>query len=603
MIGKATPAFVFSLLTLLLGYFLVPGAPITTAQSQPTAPLAYWKLDETSPGTYADSADGNTGICIGACPLPDASGIDGSQLFDGATTKITVPTVAGNPFDWAANDSFSIEFWARGIPGQTCALDDNEVVIGRTDRDSSLRWWLGCHKNKGAVPYFYLRSSSGEEHILFAPSQVSFNDGQWHHVVGVRDDALNVTRLYVDGFEVMSLGGNFNSGFTAVRADQQINIGWFDLTKKYHFSGFADEISVYKRALSLAEIRKNYAYGLAGLPHDALASVTLQQSVQPPVIYQGENATFTYTVANPADVMLSDVQLNSSVCASPNLVSGDVNTNALLDSGETWIYTCTTTFQTDTVATATVTTKDPANQTVSAQVQAAINVISLDIPLSRTVNPTVAYANETVTFSYAVSTKANQNLSDVSVTDNACPTVIYVGGDTNGDQMINGQTSGSAAETWTFTCSVALSADTTSTAVASATLIDHTVVDETILIVDVINPAISIGVSPSRQSIYVGEEVTYTYTVENDGDDPLSSVTVQDSHCSPTTGPTGDANSNAKLDILEVWTFQCTTSLNTSVNSTAIVTSLDSRGGIVQDSGTASVEVVDYAIFLPLTAR
>lgn len=55
-----------------------------------------------------------------------------------------------------------------------------------------------------------------------------------------------------------------------------------------------------------------------------------------------------------------------------------------------------------------------------------------------------------------------------------------------------------------------------------------------------------------------GEEVTFTYLVNNTESQPLSDVTVIDNLCGPVVYSSGDKNHNEKLEKPETWTFTCT---------------------------------------------
>ncbi|OGI22163.1 MAG: hypothetical protein A2808_04030 [Candidatus Moranbacteria bacterium RIFCSPHIGHO2_01_FULL_55_24] len=57
----------------------------------------------------------------------------------------------------------------------------------------------------------------------------------------------------------------------------------------------------------------------------------------------GDPVTYNYAVTNTGDVPLSDVSVSDDKCSPVNYVSGDANSNSLLDLTETWSYTCSTT--------------------------------------------------------------------------------------------------------------------------------------------------------------------------------------------------------------------------------------------------------------------
>ena len=77
----------------------------------------------------------------------------------------------------------------------------------------------------------------------------------WHHYVATYDGS--VVKLFVDGNMVYSGSqtGNLDSG--AVNP----TIGWGStFSSHYHLNGLIDEIHIYNRALSEAEIRAIYNY-------------------------------------------------------------------------------------------------------------------------------------------------------------------------------------------------------------------------------------------------------------------------------------------------------------------------------------------------------
>jgi hypothetical protein len=56
---------------------------------------------------------------------------------------------------------------------------------------------------------------------------------------------------------------------------------------------------------------------------------------------------------------------------------------------------------------------------------------------------------------------------------------------------------------------------------------------------------------------YVGDQVTYTYTVTNTGTGVVTPQ-VSDDKCGPATYVSGDTNNNGKIEASETWTFTCT---------------------------------------------
>jgi uncharacterized repeat protein (TIGR01451 family) len=442
----------------------------------PTDMLALWKLDEDGGANYYDFFDGHDGVCSGDCPVPAAGRINGAQTFT-STTGIDVP--AHTDFDWGADDSFSVEFWAWA--GGAGACTGNEVVVGRDDPSTPVHWWVGCWN--GGQSTFYLVEADGTSAVV----QGAFlNIGGWHHVVAVRDASADEIRIYVDTVEATS-AATFDQGFGS---SAEINIGWLGVGGGYHFEGTVDEVALYDRVLTEPEIQQHHQEGLAGGPgYCHSPDIAIAKSASLEHVYVGTGVTYMYTVTNPGD--------------APLQITGP--------------------------------------------------------------------------------------------SDDKCSSVIYVGGDDGHAGWLD------PTETWTYQCSMAVSVDITNTVgVAGVCSLGGTVNDQDTAFVDVISPQIALSKLADPSTVSIGDPITYTYRVTNPGDDPLSSIDLQDPECSLITGPTGDDNFNGKLDLVETWVYTCQTTF--SAPEEAIVTGTDSAGGTVSDTAAASTEVV-YPIYLPVIAR
>jgi uncharacterized repeat protein (TIGR01451 family) len=84
--------------------------------------------------------------------------------------------------------------------------------------------------------------------------------------------------------------------------------------------------------------------------------------------------TYTYTVTNPGLVALSNVSVTDNKVSPVTYVSGDSNGDGLLQPGETWIYTGTTTLDATTTDTATAT--GSANGLTATHIASATVVVT-----------------------------------------------------------------------------------------------------------------------------------------------------------------------------------------------------------------------------------
>ena len=105
---------------------------------------------------------------------------------------------------------------------------------------------------------FGIRSGSNGDATIYA-SSTGVSDDEWHHIVGMWN-GLHL-KLFVDGIEVGTP--------TAWTYAQEYNGGEFKIGKRstgLNFVGSIDEVGVWNRALTSAEVIELYNSG-AGITH------------------------------------------------------------------------------------------------------------------------------------------------------------------------------------------------------------------------------------------------------------------------------------------------------------------------------------------------
>ena len=248
--------FIFMMLITLS---LIFQPAISTFAACPEDISSYWKLDETTPGTYEDFIKDNDGTGNDN-PAADSDGIvNGAQAFDVADTT-GIDVAPDSSFNWLVDESFSIEFWVRRNGAVT---GDNQVAIGRVGR-----FWVGIGGdndvtvNQNAAVFFLTDNNGGSAATLKGTTDIT--DNEWHHVVAVRDRSLGANgqnRLYVDGQEESNspMDATYDAGFDSATAE--LTIGYLNVGSFFRLTGGLDEVALYGRALTLAEIQAHYANG------------------------------------------------------------------------------------------------------------------------------------------------------------------------------------------------------------------------------------------------------------------------------------------------------------------------------------------------------
>jgi hypothetical protein len=279
----------------------------------PDAISSYWKLDEADGPTYADFIKDNDGTGT-VNPTAAAGIVNGAQQFDGATTGIDV--AADRSFDWNVGESFSIEYWIK----RDVAPGAIEVAVGRDDATSSLQWWTGLSNDGKASFILRGKDDSGAAGDMLGVGPV-ISDGDWHHVVAVRDGVNGKNLLYVDGVGVGNRDVTYTDGFDSTSS--ALNIGWLNLQFGFHFGGTLDEVALYDRALPQTEIQEHHTAGLAGKGIDTLRGVA-------EIIGTWDNGIRYWDVIESTWTQMTDDVTTEDIAA------GDFNDDGIADVASSW---------------------------------------------------------------------------------------------------------------------------------------------------------------------------------------------------------------------------------------------------------------------------
>ena len=210
-------------------------------------PIAHWKLDSPPGSDFAEDATGNfrgTVSPTGADFVP--GGITGNAI---SITRAGNGHVDMGDVLALTNINFTISVWVKSQPGDQTP---ESVFVSRHVELINNGYFLGDNRHT------ILIGQPGKA-LLFAggtnaapTSTTSVNDGNWHHVVGVH--LLSGTQLiYVDGQLESTVF--VTTGMIPSTADFFLGAVESDTgLPESRYNGLLDEVQIYDRALSAAEI-------------------------------------------------------------------------------------------------------------------------------------------------------------------------------------------------------------------------------------------------------------------------------------------------------------------------------------------------------------
>lgn len=241
------------------------------------APLAWWRLDETSGTSAADSGSGTAanGTYNGSYTLAEP-GIDGadagggtSVLFaDGSGDYVDVGAMPAK-LQLAVGAAFSLEAWVA--MGSDLSSNGPAIITEAFAGDGTVRWMLGTFNGSSPTATPSFGWYNGAWRLVQASSAI--NDDLWHHLVGTFDGTQQ--RLYVDGSLV---AGPTTPGGTQPGGNENLYIGrrWDSAAS---WLGFIDEVAIYSSALSSTQVSNHYA-AFNPSPTALRATQAIAQAVQ-----------------------------------------------------------------------------------------------------------------------------------------------------------------------------------------------------------------------------------------------------------------------------------------------------------------------------------
>jgi hypothetical protein len=220
----------------------------------PPANLVSWLAGD---GNANDQTGGNNGTLQGGASF--APGQVGQAFqFDGSTGYVTL----GNPANLRLTSALTIEAWI--YPRSAPTTSNMQAILAKwaqiaedTPVSDSYGLWFRNDATAGLSLFGAVHQSGGSEpHVLGGTIPLN----TWTHVAMTFDAATGQFVGYVNGQPVSTL----TSPGAIIATSPNIFIGREDSLLPRPFNGLIDEVEIYSRALSAAEIQGIFNAGSTG---------------------------------------------------------------------------------------------------------------------------------------------------------------------------------------------------------------------------------------------------------------------------------------------------------------------------------------------------
>ena len=222
------------------------GQVLITADSGPPAPtsglVAYWKFDENSGTTAADSSGGGHTGTLTNGPTWSAGQAGAAVTFDGANDMVTDNGIAD------LTNNFTLSFWVQPAATHEIDAESTSGTVGTSGQRYAI--WPLWHNNghAGAGVSIGTNGVSVYEHAdNYMPATLVYsgNLSSWTHVTIVYENKQ--PKLYLNGTLV-------RTGLTSAMSFVHLNPAYIGGQVYGYYGGKLDEVRVYNRALSASEV-------------------------------------------------------------------------------------------------------------------------------------------------------------------------------------------------------------------------------------------------------------------------------------------------------------------------------------------------------------
>ncbi|OJI06564.1 hypothetical protein BK004_02895 [bacterium CG10_46_32] len=284
--------------------------------SQPTSAkglVGHWSLSQEDAKSSTITADltpnGNNGTITGATYTTDRNEQSNKAMsFNGSSSYINY----GDTIFDTNNTTFSISAWIKTADTQGGIVSKGDGGSG----DMEFYFSVGRDGSSNGLLAFVTGNALGNcgcDNLVGG----AVNDNVWHHVVATKNGASKT--IYIDG-----VYSNSSSAASSLLANNiNLYVGRYTLSSDYYLSGSIQDVRLYNKALSAAEIKELY-----GAYNPKLKLSTTQKGL-----------VGRWSLGDEDEVMGADLMANYnftsgwSTAGSASVVDADTFNNSTSDAG------------------------------------------------------------------------------------------------------------------------------------------------------------------------------------------------------------------------------------------------------------------------------
>jgi hypothetical protein len=229
---------------LISSLLFLASSPLVHAAAPTNGLVGYWSFSEGSGSTAGDaSGNSNNGTLTNGPTWVTGKVGSGALSFDGVDDSVSL----GAPSVLTPSAALTISAWVKSTNPTGAA---NEVIVDKQNASLN-RYLLRITGTTGKM-----RFAVGASSEIQVNANTTLAANTWYHVAGVWNGA-DIT-VYVNGVSdatPVAVTGTITDG------GEGIVIGRPTVTNANYFNGSIDEVRIYNRALTQAEIKRLYNMG------------------------------------------------------------------------------------------------------------------------------------------------------------------------------------------------------------------------------------------------------------------------------------------------------------------------------------------------------